>query len=134
MEAAQPVLLFDGVCNLCCSSVQFVLKRNSQENIRFASLQSAFGQRALQNANLPNDYADSLVLLEEGKIFVKSDAALRLSKHLDGIWKFAQVFRFVPAFVRNSVYDLVARHRYRWFGKQKVCWLPDPKWKSRFLG
>lgn len=134
MPTKQPVLLFDGVCNLCCSSVQFVLARNKKENIQFASLQSEFGQKALQEAQLPIDYTSSLVLLEDGKIFVKSEAALRLSKHLNGLWKLCSVFLLVPSFIRNAVYDLIARHRYRWFGKQEVCWLPDPKWKGRFLG
>lgn len=133
MQATQPVLLFDGVCNLCCSSVQFVLARNKKQNIRFASLQSEFGQKALQEAHLPIDYTSSLVLLEDGKIFVKSEAALRLSKHLNGMWKIWSVFLLVPSFIRNPVYDFIARHRYRWFGKQEVCWLPDPKWKGRFL-
>ncbi len=134
MEPAQPVLLFDGVCNLCCSSVQFVLTRNRKGNIHFASLQSAFGQQALQAAQLPANYTESLVLLEDGKIHVKSDAALRLAKHLDGLWKYCSAMLIVPRFIRNAVYDLVARYRYSWFGKKEVCWIPDPKWKSRFLG
>jgi predicted DCC family thiol-disulfide oxidoreductase YuxK len=128
-----PILLFDGVCNLCSSSVQFVLKRNKKGNIRFASLQSEFGQKALKDSQLPSDYINSLVLLADGKTYVKSDAALHLSKHLNGFWKVGSVFLVVPRFIRNAVYDLIAKYRYSWFGKMDVCWIPKPEWKDRFL-
>lgn len=133
MKENGPILLFDGVCNLCSSSVQFVLKRNKKGNIRFASLQSEFGQKALKDSQLPIDYINSLVLLENGKTYVKSDAALRLSKHLNGFWKVGSVFLVVPRFIRNAVYDLIAKYRYNWFGKMDVCWIPKPEWKDRFL-
>jgi predicted DCC family thiol-disulfide oxidoreductase YuxK len=87
----------------------------------------------LQKSELPANYTSSLVLLENGKTYVKSDAALRLTKHLNGLWKFATVFLIVPRFIRDAVYDVVAKYRYGWFGKKDVCWIPDPKWKSRFL-
>lgn len=133
MDQNGPILLFDGVCNLCSGSVQFMLKRNSKANIRFASLQSEFAKEVLRNSDLPSNYLHSLVLLENGKTYVKSDAALRLSKHMDGIWKIGSVFLIIPRFVRNAVYDLIAKYRYRWFGKKDVCWLPKPEWKDRFL-
>ncbi|MBI1288154.1 MAG: DUF393 domain-containing protein [Flavobacteriales bacterium] len=133
MDQNGPILLFDGVCNLCSGSVQFMLKRNSKANIRFASLQSEFAKEALRNSDLPSNYLDSLVLLENGRTHVKSDAALRLSKHMDGIWKIGSVFLIVPRFIRNAIYDLIAKYRYRWFGKKDVCWLPKPEWKDRFL-
>ena len=133
MEPQGPILLFDGVCNLCSSSVQFVLERNSKDNIRFASLQSEFGVNALKDSNLPADYTDSLVLLENGKTYVKSDAALRLNRHMDGLWRLGAVLLIVPSFIRNWVYDIVAKYRYRWFGKKDVCWIPEKKWESRFL-
>lgn len=133
MSQFGPVLLFDGVCNLCSSSVQFVLERNKKENIQFASLQSAFGEKALLNSNLPADYTSSLVLLENGKTYVKSDAALRLAIHLNGVWKLGAFFLVIPKFIRNPVYNWVAENRYKWFGKKEVCWVPEPKWKSRFL-
>ena len=133
MDERGPVLLFDGVCNLCSGSVQFVLKRNSKGNIRFASLQSEFAKEVLSNSNLPSNYLDSLVLLENGKTYVKSDAAIRLAKHLDGIWKAGNAFMVIPRFIRNAIYDLIAKYRYSWFGKKEVCWLPQPEWKDRFL-
>lgn len=129
----EPILLFDGVCNLCSSSVQFVLTHNKKENVKFASLQSEFASNALSNSNLPTNYLNSLVLLENGKTYVKSDAALRLTKHLNGLWKLAGVLQIVPTFIRNLVYDWIANNRYRWYGKKEVCWIPEPKWKDRFL-
>lgn len=128
-----PVLLFDGVCNLCSASVQFVLKRNSKENVHFASLQSEFAAKALKDSKLPTDYLNSLVLLENGRTYVKSDAALKLAKHLDGAWKLGGVFSIVPKFIRDAVYDWVAKNRYKWYGKKDVCWIPEPRWKARFL-
>jgi len=133
MSQSSPILLFDGVCNLCNSSVQFVLDRNKKENIQFASLQSDFGQKMLSEINLPADYTSSLVLIEEGKSYVKSDAALQLAKHLNGLWKIGSVLMFFPKFIRNPVYDWIAKNRYKWFGKKEVCWIPEKKWQPRFL-
>jgi len=133
MIQSRPILLFDGVCNLCSSSVQFVLERNKKENVQFASLQSDFGAKALTVSKLPTDYTSSLVLLENGKVYVKSDAALRLAKHLNGFWKLGSVLLIVPKFIRNPVYNWIANNRYKWFGKNEVCWIPEPKWKKRFL-
>ena len=133
MSQSSPILLFDGVCNLCNGSVQFVLERNKNENIQFASLQSDFGRKMLAEINLPADYTSSLVLVEEGKSYVKSDAALQLAKHLNGLWKIGSVLLIFPRFIRNPVYDWIAKNRYKWFGKKGVCWIPEPKWKARFL-
>jgi len=133
IKKEHPVLLFDGYCNLCSSSVQFVLTRNGKENVQFASLQSDFGAKTLKDAALGSDYTSSLVFLENGKTYVKSDAALRLAKHLNGLWKIGSVFLIIPTFIRNSVYDWIAKNRYKWFGKKEVCWIPDEKWKSRFI-
>ena len=130
---SHPILLFDGVCNLCSSSVQFVLKRNKKENIRFASLQSEFGSKTLATHKLSGDYIDSLVLVENGDVYLKSDAALKLAQHLNGAWKLASVFLIIPRFIRNPIYDWIAKNRYKWFGKKEVCWIPEPKWKVRFL-
>ena len=133
MNDEGPILLFDGVCNLCAGSVQFVLKRNKKENILFASLQSEFGQKKLQESKLPEDYAASLVFLENGKTYVTSEAALRLFKHLDGLWKSASIFLIVPKFIRDAVYNWIAKNRYKWFGQKETCWIPEQKWKRRFL-
>lgn len=133
MESENPILLFDGVCNLCSRSVQFVLERNSEENIQFASLQSDVGKQLLSEHQLSEKYIDSLVLIETSRAYVKSDAALRLTKHLSGLWKLLMVFLVIPKFIRNPIYDWIARNRYRWFGKQESCWIPQPKWTKRFI-
>lgn len=134
MKQGEPVLLFDGVCNLCSASVQFVLTRNPKGNIRFASLQSEYGQQLLTQFHLPKSYLNSLAFLENGKLHTQSDAALRVAKHLRFPWNLTTALLIVPPFIRNPVYNLIARNRYRWFGKKESCWLPQPEWKDRFLG
>jgi predicted DCC family thiol-disulfide oxidoreductase YuxK len=133
-ETTHPILLFDGVCNLCNASVQFVLKRDTAGQFRFASLQSEAGQQLLgQFAKAPADFS-TVVLIEKGQLFTKSDAALRVARRLPGLWPALYGFIFLPRFLRNGVYDWIARNRYRWFGKQEQCMLPRPEWKERFLG
>ena len=127
------IVFYDGDCGFCNSSVQFVLERNRKENVKFASLQSDFGAKTLAIFNLPTDYVSSLVLVENGNVFVKSDAALKLAKHLNGLWKIGSVLLIIPKFIRNPVYDWIARNRYKWFGKKEVCWIPEEKWGKRFL-
>lgn len=130
---ASPVVLFDGVCNLCSGTVQFIIKRDKQARFRFASLQSAFGQQALQQNGLSTNELASFILLQNGKIYTKSTGALRVAKQLDGLWPFLYVFILVPPFIRNGIYNWVARNRYKWFGKQESCWLPTPDLKARFI-
>lgn len=128
----KPVILFDGVCNLCNGSVQFILKRDKEKRFLFASLQSAYGQKLLKQFNLPPGNFNSFILYQEGKIFTKSTGALMMFSRLKG-WKWTKIFKVVPRFIRDAVYGLIANNRYRWFGKQKECWLPTPELKSRFL-
>lgn len=128
-----PILLFDGVCNLCNQSVQWVLKRDYQAQFRFASLQSPTGKRLLKQYNLNTDALDSVVLIHQNKAYIKSDVPLETARLLGGFWQFAHIFKFVPRFLRDRVYQFIAANRYRWFGKEESCWLPTPKWKNRFL-
>jgi predicted DCC family thiol-disulfide oxidoreductase YuxK len=127
------IILFDGVCNLCNSSVQFILRRDKAGRFLFASLQSRVGQQYLQKFGLPADELHSFILIENGKAYSRSSAALRVLRQLGGGWKLFYVFRILPAFIRDGVYNLIARHRYQWFGKRESCWLPTPELKSRFL-
>lgn len=128
-----PILLFDGVCNLCNGAVQFILKRDAKGAFRFASLQSPVGQALLQFAGLPAEHISTLVLFENGQAYVRSDAALRIARHLKGGWLLLYGFIAVPRPVRDVVYNWIARNRYRWFGKQESCMMPSPEWKGRFL-
>jgi predicted DCC family thiol-disulfide oxidoreductase YuxK len=127
-----PVILFDGVCNLCTGSVQFILKRDKEKKFLFASLQSSYGQDLLKQLDLPTDTFNSFILYDGGKIFTRSTAALKMFSQLKG-WRWVKIFWIVPKFIRDAVYNLIAKNRYRWFGKKEECWLPTPELKARFL-
>jgi predicted DCC family thiol-disulfide oxidoreductase YuxK len=128
-----PVLLFDGVCNLCNGSVQFIIRRDSEGRFRFASLQSAAGQRYLDELRIDRQALDSLILIEGDRWFKESDAVLRIAHLLGGPWKALGIFRLVPRPLRDRAYRVIARNRYRWFGKRESCWLPTPELRERFL-
>lgn len=129
----KPIVLFDGVCNLCNSSVQFLIRNDKKKCLYFASLQSDFGQEVLRKFNLPQSDFNSFVLLEGEKIYLRSSAALRIAYFLGGWWKIFQIFWIVPRFVRNAIYNLIAKNRYKWFGKKTECMMPSPELKERFL-
>ena len=128
----KPVILFDGVCNLCSGSVQFILKRDKEKKFLFASLQSNHGQDLLKRSSLPMDTFNSFILFEDGKIITRSTAALKIFSQLKG-WKWVKIFWIVPKFIRDAFYNLIAKNRYKWFGKRNECWLPTPDLKARFL-
>jgi predicted DCC family thiol-disulfide oxidoreductase YuxK len=133
-----PVVLFDGVCNLCNGWVQFVLKnerpeRDGPPRLRFASIQSATGQDLMQRHGLAPGSLDSIVLIDGGRAFTHSDAVLRIARHLRAPWRFGRVFAIVPRFLRDAAYRLVARNRYRLFGRKEVCPIPTPETRARFL-
>ena len=130
---SRPTIFFDGVCNLCTGSVQFIIKHDPKHYFRFASLQSELGQQVLQQFNLRSEEFGSFILLEEGKIYTKSTAALRVTKKLDGLWPVLFSFMIVPPFIRNWVYSFIAKNRYRWFGKKESCWLPNVELSNLFL-
>lgn len=129
-----PLILFDGVCNLCTGSVQFVLKRDSKKQFRFASLQSETGQKILKTLGLSTMELKTFLLVEEGRAYFKSTGFLRVTRRLRPFWPLLTVFVIVPRFIRDAIYDFIARHRYRWFGKKEACWVPTPELRERFLG
>jgi predicted DCC family thiol-disulfide oxidoreductase YuxK len=128
-----PVILFDGVCNLCNASVQFIIKHDPKHQFRFASLQSDLGQEVLKEFNLPMEEFGSFILWEKGVVYTRSSAALRVTKKLSGAWPVLYGFMIVPPFIRNGVYNWVARNRYKWFGKKEECWVPTPELKGLFI-
>ncbi|HSF45866.1 MAG TPA: thiol-disulfide oxidoreductase DCC family protein [Chitinophagaceae bacterium] len=128
-----PVIYFDGVCNLCSGAVQFILKHDKKNIFRFASLQGAAGQSMLAENNFPADHFKTFILEENGRIFTRSTAALRIAKLLGGPWSFLYGFIIVPPFFRDSIYNLISKNRYTWFGRKEACWLPTPEWQHRFL-
>ncbi|MEO1076220.1 MAG: thiol-disulfide oxidoreductase DCC family protein [Bacteroidota bacterium] len=136
--AEHPVILFDGVCNLCNASVNFVLDRDRARVFRMAALQSDVGQALLARhgytgATPATTAPDSIALVENGQLYFRSAAALRIAARLGGGWPLLQGFLAVPAPLRDLVYDWIARNRYRWFGKQDTCRLPTPDERARFL-
>lgn len=126
-------ILFDGVCNLCSSFVLFTIKRDPRALFKFASLQSEEGEKLQREFGIDPDNIKTIILVEDDKFYIKSDAALRIFKRLSGIWPFMYYFIYIPKPVRDFVYDLVANNRYRWFGKKSECMMPTPDLKKRFL-
>mgnify|MGYP005839023515 CR=1 FL=1 len=130
------VVLFDGVCHLCHASVRFIIAHDKAGYFSFASLQSSVAQELLQKHGVPYLLGagdDSVVLIEEGVVYTHSDASLRVARKLSGVVRLGAVLLVVPKLVRDAVYRLVARNRYRWFGKDDVCWMPTPELRARFL-
>jgi len=131
--ASHPVVLFDGVCLLCAGAVRFIVRHDSAQRFRFAPLQSAAAARLLRSRGATGTLPDSLVLVDEDGVHVRSAAALRIARHLTFPWHLTWALRAVPRPLRDWAYDLVARHRYRWFGRQEACLVPTPELAARFL-
>jgi predicted DCC family thiol-disulfide oxidoreductase YuxK len=132
-QAPYSVILFDGVCNVCSGSVRFILPRDRRARFRFASLQSDAAARLLTACGRPPGSLDSLVLIEDGRCYERSDAVLQIARRLPFPWKLAGGLRIIPRPVRDGLYRSFAARRYRWFGKKDACDLPPPGWRGRFL-
>lgn len=134
MSSHYKIILFDGVCNLCNSSVDFIIKHDKNNVFRFASLQSDFAQGIKKK--LPPKYlnTDSFILAEGDNFYVKSSAALRTAKYLGFPLNMLYFFLIIPPFIRNFIYDVIAKNRYKWFGKKQTCRVPSPEEKQKFLG
>lgn len=128
------IILFDGVCNLCNTSVQFVIQHDKKDHFRFVSIQSDLGAEIIQHIGIDTKNCDSVILYEPGiAYYYKSSAALEIAKDLGGFFNFATLFRVIPTFLRNSIYDYVAKNRYEWYGKNESCIIPTAELKSKFL-
>lgn len=128
-----PILLFDGNCNLCNNSVKFIFKHEKKPTLLFASLQSEKGIELLKQMNNNNHNLDSIVFIKNRKIYIKSSAALRLALYLKGLYPLLFCLLIIPPFIRNRVYDFIAKNRYKWFGKTESCMIPDKSISNRFL-
>jgi len=126
------IILFDGVCQFCDRSVQFIFKRDKKGHFKFASLQSDLAKQLLSRYNVAKD-VDSLVLLDGNNYYIKSTAALRICKNLSGFWKLGYFLLVIPRPFRDFVYQLIAKNRYNWFGKKEACTIPSPEMRKRFL-
>ena len=127
------VILFDGVCNLCNSTVQFIIKKDTKQQFKFASLQSDVAREILLHHSERNIELNSIVFILNNKVYLKSSAALRILWSLGGGYKLLFVFWIIPKPLRNFVYDFIATNRYKWFGKRDQCMIPNPEFKSRFI-
>lgn len=133
MPEADRLILFDGVCNLCSFWVGFILRRDAGKRFRFASLQSATGQRALGQAGLPGGELNTMVYVEGGRRYLRSTAVLRIARAMRGLWPLLYPLIVIPAPIRDLLYRVIARNRYRWFGKRDACWVPAVEVRDRFL-
>ena len=128
------IILFDGVCNLCDASIQYVIKHDNADVFRFVALQSELGQKVLKHIGINSIHIDSIVLYEPGiAYYYKSTAALHIAKGLKGIFTLATVFQILPTGFRDLIYEYVAKNRYQWYGKKETCLVPTPALKSKFL-
>lgn len=130
---AQAVILFDGVCNFCNASVNFVIRRDGRDHFRFAPLQSAAGQALQEQYHFDPAGLSTFILVENGKAYTRSTAALKVARKLGFPLNMVYAFILVPRFLRDAAYDLVARNRYKWFGKKESCMVPDEKVRRKFL-
>ncbi len=127
------IILFDGVCNLCTASVNFIIKHDTHNHFLFAPLQSNKGKELAEKYHLPKGDMDSFVLIENNKAYTKSSAALQLVKHLDRLYPLLYAFIIIPPFIRNAMYDYVSRNRYKWFGRRDTCMIPGEETKKKFI-
>ena len=129
------LILFDGVCNLCNNTVQYVIKHDDKDRFRFAALQSEIGQSIIDKYQIDTSKVDSILLYSEKHgLKIKSTAALHIARHLGFPYRLLSIFLIVPPFIRNWVYDFVAKNRYKWYGQREECMIPTPELKSKFLG
>jgi predicted DCC family thiol-disulfide oxidoreductase YuxK len=128
-----PVMVFDGVCNLCSAWVRFALARDAAGRLYFVAAQSPLGQDFLKRRGLPTDVFESFYFVENGLVLQKSVGFFAMIKYLRQPWPLLRIFRFLPRPISDRLYDRIARNRYRWFGKRDTCLMPDPAIGSRFL-
>jgi predicted DCC family thiol-disulfide oxidoreductase YuxK len=130
----QPLVLFDGVCNLCESTVLFIIRRDKQAVFRFAALQSAAARELLREYGRPSDDLSSVLLVADGRLHRKADAGLQIARRLDGAWPLLYyLFCWIPRFIADRVYDFIGARRYRWFGMKQECWIPTADLRQRFI-
>lgn len=128
-----PIVFFDGVCNLCNHSVQFIIRHDPNQYFKFASLQSDFAKTKLSPYHIDTTSLHSIIYLDGDKVYQNSDAVLYIAKHLNKGYKIFYIFRFIPRFIRDSIYKFIAKNRYKWMGKKEACMIPSPALKERFL-
>ena len=132
-QLTHSIILFDGVCNLCNGAVNFVIKRDPGNVFKFTPLQEKQGVLLLKKHAIDAQELDSIVLVENKKVYTKSSAALRIARKLSNLWPLFFVLLIIPSFIRDGVYDFIAKNRYKWFGKKERCIIPTPGLREKFL-
>jgi len=127
------VILFDGVCNLCNGFVQFVISHDKKNKFKFGSLQSDVAKKLLEPFHFPLEELKTIVLIEDGKIYLRSRAVLKITSQLNGAWKLSALLYIFPSFISDAVYNLISKYRYRIFGKRESCMIPTPEMKAKFI-
>lgn len=133
MNNKKPIILFDGVCNFCNAIVNFIIRQDRKNVFLFAALQSESGKKLLEQYHINWQRSDSFVVIENDKAYIKSNATLKLYAKLPWYWGWTQIFWIVPKFIRDWIYSVIARNRYKWFGKKDECMVPSQEVKQRFL-
>ena len=133
VNSDKPIILFDGVCNFCNAMVNFIIRQDKKNIFLFATLQSNSGKKLLEQYTINWQRSDSFVIIENGRAYQKSNAALKLYNKLPWYWKWMQFFWIVPKFIRDGLYNLIAKNRYKWFGKKEECMLPSAEMRKKFL-
>lgn len=132
-SAKHKIVLFDGVCNLCNGAVNFMIKHDKDDRFRFAALQEEAGKKITSEFDVDTSKVDSIILIDNGKAYVKSTAALYIALYLNGLWPLLHGALIFPPFIRDFVYDIIARYRYKWFGMKDSCMIPTPELRNKFL-
>jgi predicted DCC family thiol-disulfide oxidoreductase YuxK len=129
-----PVILFDGICTFCNYWVNFAIKHDPQKKLRFAAFQSTAGLQLLNDYQISIESINSVIFIDKGKVYTQSSAAFRVCNYLSGFWKVFYGLLILPKFIRDFFYNIIARNRYKWFGKKESCIVPTPDINDRFLG
>ncbi|MBW3470347.1 thiol-disulfide oxidoreductase DCC family protein [Arthrospiribacter ruber] len=127
------IVMFDGVCNLCNDAVDFIIVRDKKDKFKFGALQDETSKEILEEFDVKEDYLDSIILIRKDKIYYKSRAALEISRNLSGLWPLAYALIVIPSFIRDPIYDWIAKNRYKWFGKRETCRFPSDEERAKFL-
>lgn len=131
MKPENRIVLFDGICNFCNSSIQFIIRHDPKGIFKYAALQSDYAKKLVGDRISPEP--ESVILYEDGKVYDRTTAALKIARHLNGLWPLLYIFIVIPAFLRDPIYKLIAKNRYKWFGKQEACMMPSKEIRDRFL-
>ena len=133
INSNQSLVLFDGVCHFCNNSVNFIIDRDPKKKFVFAPLQSELAKNVLNRLGEDSSVIDTIILIQNNKLYKRSRAALEIAKQLNGLWPLCYVFIIIPGFIRDLVYKLIAKNRYKWFGQLEACRIPTPEMRERFL-